>query len=123
MLKSDPWNKLARKESRLFSKQIFMKQKGELYVDKMNLFLFQMPGGRKSKIQVNDVIDSFFPSSLCDQLGHACVPRGHHSFPQALPTYSQRLGTAQFSDAHGSRHKDSRVEWKGELPLNKGAAA
>lgn len=43
MLKSDPWNKLARKESRLFSKQIFMKQKGELYVDKMNLFLFQMP--------------------------------------------------------------------------------
>lgn len=51
--------------------------------------------------------------ALWDQLGHGSVPRGHHSFPQALPIYGQRLGTAQFRDAHGSRHKDrqqSRVE-------------
>lgn len=58
----------------------------------------------------------------CDQLGHGCVPGGHHSFPQALPTCSQRLCTALFSDARGADTRtDSRVEWKGELPLNKGA--
>lgn len=40
-----------------------------------------------------------------DQLGNSCVPRGLHSFPQALPTSSQRLCRTH-SDAHRSGYKD-----------------
>lgn len=40
-----------------------------------------------------------------DQLGNSCVPGGLHSFPQALPTGSQRLCRTP-SDAHRSGCKD-----------------
>lgn len=58
-----------------------------------------------------------------DQLGNSCVPRGLHSFPQALPTGSQRLAELTAMPTGVDARTGRRSRWEGELSMKKEAAA
>lgn len=103
-------SQLGKNHSSSLSKYSWSKK--ENYIDKMNLFLSQMPRGRKSKIQVKGVRNSFSSSSLWPAGPWLC-PRRTSQLPPGTAHLQSEAVHSSVQRCPWSRHKDrqqGRVE-------------